>query len=453
MAEIELWAASGSVADIMSTIQQAHNIGANYTKVTVRIPNSLSQPDGKWHWNIGGTFSQSVNAAPYGDEFPCELEILGEGIAGCSGEPDFVDYQASTIIHNDAPIVAGSPANIMFALGGMTHGLYRRKRISLGNLQLEASKPATANAENLGGSGAAYFEQIPDFRGHHLTLVDFASVPFGASCNDGHEGVDVSCYGLIDHCRFTNPYKLNAPPDVDWYWAYGAYPSGNLAHDTWINDGSVFRGKYGWVKAATIMYVEDCHFSYNRHAIDGVGGGYTVARHNLLDFPACGYTAASLNNHGSAFPSCYGSEFYNNKVIGAPGNKKPWSPYSSYYSVAVGLRGGKSLVFNNEFICDTYSPYNYFLQIQGGDDVAGLEEQWVHESYIWDNVYSNCSFSSIGPHAVQNVDYFLRAPTEFTYTPYPYPHPRATGQPLPVTHGLTVNSNLNNIPFIVRRVA
>jgi len=119
-----------------------------------------------------------------------------------------------------------------------------------------------------------------------------------------------------------------------------------------------------------------------------------------------------MDLHGASYPGGRGGEFYNNTIIGASQNKQPWFPYGTYWSIAIGLRGGHSLVYNNTFTCDTNSANNKFILLQNEEKV-GYEYMYLNYTYIWDNSYTNCSFLQNDDPATirEDIEYFLREPT------------------------------------------
>jgi hypothetical protein len=388
----EVTAKSGSPEDIQVAVNAVAAAGGG----TVFVPA------GTFYWT-----GQTV-IIPNGG-----VNIIGASPAGCKGHGDnWEPYTVTTILHTTRF------DDSMFAVGQQTHGNFVNKPSRISGIQFEADAPANADVENSITVIAIEMGQIPDFRVDHCTFVNF-NVAVRASANDGLAETDVSCYGVVDHCVFDIPYKLT--PD-DWVWGYGVYTIGN-GHDAWKPNIANYRGKYGHVAGSAITYIEDCHFSRYRHATDANAYGYYVARFNLIDNPSCRYTAGMINDHGAAYPSARGFEAYSNTLVGLP-KEITWQ---TKHNNAFTVRGGSAIITNNSYTDDEHNPYSYFLLLSTGDDVEGKEEQSVSNTYVWGNSYEKCSFSSISEDLMENVDYFLRAPTiedeGFVYTPYPYPHP------------------------------
>jgi hypothetical protein len=407
-AEFNVTAASGSAADIQAAVNQVDAAGGG----TVYIPA------GTFYWN-----GETVNIPNGG------VNLIGASMAGCSGhESNWDSYQPTTILHN---IQSGPMINV----GSQTHGQKILKSMRISGIQFEAIPPATVAQEDAGGATALYLRQIPNFRIDHNTFINWASSAISITANDGYGDVNVSSYGVIDHNVITNPYKLSAAPDGQWAWAYGIIMTGSYRPNdqnllqNWDQSAQDWFGYYGPKPESSVVYVEDNHMSLCRHDLSSNGGAFYTSRFNLIDQPACRYTAGAIDVHGAAFPSGRGMVTYNNTIYGASNNQVPWpAPDRRYYSAAVDLRGGSSLVYNNTFLLDTDSPYNYFLLLSDGDYVSTLPFMNISQTYVWGNTYVNSVFSSVPSSIILNRDYFTREPTQaqdgFTYTPYPYPHPR-----------------------------
>jgi hypothetical protein len=426
---VEVWADSGLPDDIQLAITQISATGG-----TVYIPSSITQPDGKWYWH-----GETVTIPSGG------VNLIGASMAGCSGhESNWASYTATTILHN-----IHIPNKPMFIVGHDTHGQTTNEASRFSGIQFESDGPVDRADEDTGGNTCVVMHQIPNFRIDHCTFVNFTSTAIALSDNCGWGHVNVSCYGVVDHNVITNPYKLTPPPDAvaRWYWAYGIIVGGGMRADSegilteWDENVSDWFGYYGHKSSSTIAYIEDNHISLCRHPVASNAGAFYTARYNLIDKPACGYTAASMDVHGAAYPAGRGMIAYGNTIVGAPENVQPWNPANPYYSVAVGLRGGSSLVYDNTFICDN-NPNNKFLLLSTGDNKVGLEYMAVSKTYIWGNTVTGAAFSGVDTGITLNVDYFTREPTQaqdgFTYTPYSYPHPLTLeGEPPPPPQNTT----------------
>ena len=417
-----IFSVSGFAADIQLALNQAL-LGDN-----VVIPNSLSQPDGKWHWN-GQTIS-----------IPGGVNLLATGLAGCDGHPNFIAYTPTTIIHNDkAPPWTNYP---MFTVNGLNG-----KKTRISGIQLEATPPATLADETTGTVSAIELDRAINFRVDHCTFIDFSGTAVFADANGG--GGSGTCLGLIDHCINNNPYKDS---NAGYLWAYGYYVRGNcLATAPWEPVSSFF-GKYNTIPGYATMYVEDCYFARNRHSLDAIEGGFYCSRYNMFELSACGYQAGYVDMHGAAgWQSGRGFEAYNNLAKGRPGNIKVDGSRCDAYDFQ--LRDGSALIYNNTFVCDPGNSSGNIFALLANDNALARKDIEVNNTFIWNNTYSNCQFVNNSGYYVENKDYFLRAPIPadgFTYTPYPYPHPLISGLSI---HSLAIASPpLSNVPFTLQKI-
>jgi hypothetical protein len=403
-------AQSGSPVDIQAAINQVHAAGGG----TVCIP--------------AGTYSANFTANPV--IIPAGVNIVGASVAGCSGHSNnWTNYTGTTtLINTDVPTTSHVYGN-MFTVDGYQSKQYATVWIS--NINFVATGPTNAANENSNCGSGIFMRQNFNFRIFYCSFTNFCNVAVMVSAGDG-DNASATCYGAIDHCVFNDPYKSNG--GGDYVWGYGIICTGNVVyysdgtvnpgHAAWNNNLNLF-GYYGPASGVGMAYIEDCHFSDSRHAISEAQGGWYCSRYNLFDSPICEYTVGSMDVHGAAFPSGYGEESYGNTIVGAHKNKTPWG--DTYNSLAVQLRGGKSLIYNNTFTDDTNNPNSYFAQLTNGDYlIAGAFPLMnIGRTYIWNNVYTNSSFLTVSTGITQNTDYFLRAPTQvqdgFTYVPYLYP--------------------------------
>jgi hypothetical protein len=390
----KIYAISGSAADIQTAVNQANAQGGG----------SVVIPSGTWYWN-GETVS-----------VPGGVNVMGASNAGCQGhEANWQDYVATTILHNNK----AKPVASMFYLDG-SNG----KPTRISGIQFELSAPIGNDSD--GGSAVITSYKPKDNRFDHCTFINaYTQAILITNTNDGF------ARALIDHCRINNVYKTGSG---SWLWGYGFYVQGHInnwninsdPNHTWDTNVANFAGKYDTMpNNCPVMYVEDCHFSYCRHATDGIQYGWQVTRYCLIDHPYP-VNYYMLQVHGTAengYLSARGSEVYNNTIIGATG-------INAYNTVAIGGRGGSFIVFNNTFLNDYNSNNNVFFTIDDNEDEAHtIPQSHINSTYIWSNTITNATLlASTNPtYFLENVSYFLRAPTltqdDFTYTPYTYPHP------------------------------
>jgi len=418
---IIITADSGLAADIQSAVNMVYSRGGG----TVVIPA------GNWTWN-----NETVT-------IPAGVNVIGTGLAGCKGHEDnWENYTAQTILHNVCP----PPTKVMFRINtfnpppGTPHTATR-----ISGIQFEATPP-TGN-DNVEGT-AIQISQVHDFRVDHCTFVNFPNMAIGVNANDGGTGVQ-TCYGVIDHCFITAPYKTTSG---SWAWAYGIIVTGsgpNIPYTApgWTYDVSYFFGKYVPPPGYSIVYVEDCHFRYLRHDTAVNQMGFVCSRFNLHEYSACTYWIAASDVHGNVAGGWgtggRGQEVYNDTYY-AP-TEEMLSQYTWWAGLTTGVyfRGGAGLVYNNTYYGNgrngTGNRSPAFVVLSNGDDASSnpYMAYWANgmdcnQIYIWDNTYYHIPFikfdyMDINYNFTENVNYFLRAPNMeqdgFTYVPYPYPHP------------------------------
>jgi hypothetical protein len=389
---IRVYAASGSASDIQAAVNSISSSGG-----TVYVPA------GTFHWN-----GEQVT-------IPGGVNVIGASLAGTDGYPNFNAYIASTILHNDK-----APPNMptMFVINGVNG-----KPTRISGIQFEATPPINYTAENSQVGQAIEAYMTKNLRVDHNTFINFANVAASISSSSGWDPT-ANATGVFDHNIVDNPYKLNTEPTVGyWRWGYGFYAVGNMKPDfsppNWDSDITHFIGKFQIVPGATIMYVEDNHFSRTRHATDGASGAWGVIRYNLMDnaYPNWG----DIDSHGSFGPySARGFEVYSNTIIGP----SQWSD-----NIAIRLRDGSGMIFNNTFT-NSRSGSNVMVSLENDDSGNLYPFTHVNNTYIWGNTHVNSSLLSNTGGYIENANYFLRAPNQaqdgFIYTPYPYPHPLTT---------------------------
>jgi hypothetical protein len=373
-------ARSGSPADIQTAVNAVAAAGGG----TVHVPA------GNFTWT-GGTVT-----------IPGGVNVIGASYAGCMDHGNnWASYTATTILHNTV-----LPADDMFSVDGRNG---RATRIS--GIQFESKAPT--NAANEAGSRGIYLWQCLNYRVDHCTFINFIDAAVFPDANDGDSGSHCA-YGVIDHCVVNNPYKLTGS---GWLWGYGLYARGDMKphYNNWDTNLLHFLGIYGPIPGCSLMYVEDCHFSYCRHCTDGLQGNWNVVRFNLCDHGYPNY--GSIDLHGSSGTDWYGGrgmEVYNNTVIGVSG--------SDGNNAAVRLRGGAGFIYNNNYT--SVDSGSYCVQLDNYDYDTSEPLTNINNTYVWSNTYSNCIGLNV-LQGTQNVNYFLRAPSQssdgFTYIPYTYP--------------------------------
>jgi len=212
--------------------------------------------------------------------------------------------------------------------------------------------------------------------------------------------------GVIDHSVFSDNYKQGINNLGYGVVVYGA--------NRWAEDPGA--------GTAEAVFVEDCVFSGNRHAIAASAGAHYVFRHNhvLRNVEAC-----SVDAHGPGYGWAQGTryvEIYENTV------EEP-----AYRQCGIGIRGGDGVVFGNTLRGFT-RPILLILEWGTPDSQKSTypAKGQIRELWIWDNETSR------GPTAPQidgDAKGFLQQARDYYtepkpgYQPYPYPHPLVRNGP------------------------
>lgn len=234
-----------------------------------------------------------------------------------------------------------------------------------------------------------------DFR---ITEIEFESLGYHAI------GVLGNARGVIDNCRFVNIYR----PAIANF-GYGVLVVGD-GDESW--DRPFILGDQNAV------FVEDCYFIGNRHAIASNNGSRYVFRHNLVeDNGGEGAWVQAIDAHGPGYGSSRGSrsyEIYDNTIDNT--NTTCWT--------GMYIRGGDGVIYNNNI--SGGATYPIMLYNDSGGDTYPAPDQ-IRELYLWENYYEGTptiptNWSPGDPRVVQEGrDYFNDQRPG--YTPYPYPHP------------------------------
>ena len=261
-----------------------------------------------------------------------------------------------------------------------------------------------------------------DYRVDHCEFIDFAGS--GVIIRNRHLPYGDN-RGVIDHCIFNNPYKDRYERNRRM-WGYGISPTGTGQSEDWNPDINHYLGKYEGVR--DIVYIEDCTLSRCRHAIASNMGVWYVIRHCTIDESRPeNYHQVDVHAGGR------GLEAYNNEVIGTE-----MIGYG-YIGSAMGIRGGGGVIYNN-----TIQDMAYGITLAK----EGIEKYWIKDLWIWNNPMNMGELIKNLSDYIEGVDYFLDTPMP-VYTPYQYPHPLVQELQL---RRLTVNSNIDGVPFNIRRV-
>ncbi len=265
-------------------------------------------------------------------------------------------------------------------------------------------------------------EGVIDFRVDHCFFQDICGGAI-ATWGGGVGGYgDVGCCGVIDHCKFINTNGYVTAMIADCTVSYGVQ-IGRSYGDYWDDDVTHVLGQY----TRYTTFIEDCYFEKWRHCTSSNSGAHYVIRYCTIqnDF---GYGA--IDSHGWYQTSggkitqvgTRATEIYGNTIIDA---------VQYYWGTAI--RGGAGVAFNNVFGGGTFSSSNGYLMYLRNDMASTPEASkvWCNDWYIWDNTLLDGSshlFTKYDDYnqIIEGENYFLHAPTTFTYTPYQYPHPLTT---------------------------
>jgi len=249
--------------------------------------------------------------------------------------------------------------------------------------------------------------------------------------------------GLIDHCFFYDMYK----PTIHNY-GYGVMiaRASNWEWTPWDLPIDVF-GKY-----LRNVFIEDCYFRGMRHAVAASNGGYYVFRHNVNDDMAVQDIVLTGHPNRLNYNGMGGFEAYDN-IFKHTGLYYP----GGYHGITA--KGGSAIITDN-LIQDLYSG----VQVGTCDAVDPNYHPRGHPNniYIWNNIYERIkwyNFNNLEKNRpdsdpekpLEGREYFFHEPAG-GYVKYRYPHPLALEE-TPLTHRLTINSNINGVPFNIRRIA
>jgi hypothetical protein len=439
---------SGSAADIQNAVNQVATHGNGLGTVII--------PAGNWTW-----YDTTVNV-------PTGVNIIGTGLAGNSGHPNFTNYTISsstnTILFDN--YTYSSPTgtysfNPMFYVYGTpnvwgdnsianTKTPYAPTRISGIYFESNLWPAGYGTAEvNTGGVQAIQIRESDNCRVDHCTFVDFSQAVMliaNDADNESSTTNGATCYGVVDHCTFTLLYETRNPGSGT-YWSlnYGVYALGNL-YGLFGDEGATaftlpatsFFGYYGPRPLYCIVYVEDCHFTYVMQTCDAIQGGYYCSRFNLVTAPVMdngGQITGAFDNHGT--PGYWavggrGAEIYNDTVVMPTAAQLAayswWIQSGEFYND----RGGGSLIYNNTFNSNnpSESTYTAMIYLSMNDYSSGYQACAVNNTYLWSNTMTNNpNYLSVDSGIVLNTNYFEFSPWStsvpaayrFSYTPYQYP--------------------------------
>jgi MYXO-CTERM domain-containing protein len=212
--------------------------------------------------------------------------------------------------------------------------------------------------------------------------------------------------GVIDHSSFLKVYRATI---------------GNFGYGVVVyGDGVASWNRPLALGTQDAVFVEDCYFTGNRHAIASNNGSRYVFRHNTISDNAPTFQA--IDAHGFEYGSKRGSRSY--EIYGNSVNNSVacWS--------AIAIRGGDGVIFDNTVVAGATASIR--LTNGSGSGCYPCKDQ-IRELHIWNNTYKGapvCATVNNGftDDIKEGRDFFCFARPG--YTPYTYPHPlTATGSP------------------------
>jgi hypothetical protein len=378
----EIWANSGSAQDIQDAVDQAFLAGGGI----VRVPEGtfLYPPE---VFNKNTPFSGKKCAVI----IPGGVSVIGAGMD-------------KTILQMTDEI----PDVFFFLLDG-SNG----KRIRVSGIKFKGRVTAEAvDYEHI----RVY--RATDFRIDHCFFEDFPSEAIYVANFWSYPNVR----GVVDHCKFDEPYKDLLPNGGRW--GYAVSVTGGW--DSYVDDITTLLGKYDNIPNPKIpvVYVEDCESNKARYLATSNQGGWYVVRHCTIKNPRGHNNPPAGTDVHEGYPDTgmqggLGCEFYNNFVVQD-------TPHPQGFSiVGVQLRAGGGVVYNNTIQgLSPTSPAQALVNLMLMSEACKADKKnHVHDLYIWNNTLINTQkvvMTTGNGFYQENVNYFLY---EKPYTPYPYPHP------------------------------
>lgn len=292
----------------------------------------------------------------------------------------------------------------------------------LGDMKLAGYRSIDPNDHQSSVGQSIY--QVLDYRMDHMCLENI--------CDGGVQAAGKYCCGVTDHSLIYNTRAQVTSSIYTCDVGYGASFFRNNTEDLWDAIDTVL-GKY----TNYSHFMENCYYEKWRHCIAANQGAHYIIRYSKFDK---NFGFGDVDAHGTyENVGTRAIEIYENSFTNCiPGG-----------TVAVAFwRGGGGTFFNNT-IDSTYMWITFVAE-------GTVEKCWPHDVYVWNNspiglsTTSNPQMGSDGIlHPAMNVDIFTVQKNG--YVPYTYPHPLTLS--VNPTHILNVNSNLQNIPFNIRKVA
>jgi hypothetical protein len=253
---------------------------------------------------------------------------------------------------------------------------------------------------SVGKEIGVYLQNAVDFRVDHSF---FTHTGFAGVRTEGNSS------GVVDHSTFEDNFKPAVRTD-----GYGVVVYGIDALE-----GEAFG-------SARATFIEDSSFRKCRHAAAANKGARYVFRNNYV---VENVVAHAVDAHGLEFGSNAGTEWidvHNNLIEDPNGPCNP--PGDSASCFAVHIRGGKGLVWNNQFL-----HYNQGIQLrQDTPQPTGPVHIYDNSLLVNEGTRSRCPNSETSPMfcvmgTMGTPTFELSPPAD--YVPFPYPHPLVVDGP------------------------
>ena len=231
----------------------------------------------------------------------------------------------------------------------------------------------------------------------------------------GLAGINVNgayAKGVIAECQFIDIYR----PEL------GNYGYGVLV----VGDGSTNWDRPFVLGNDDSVFVEDCSFIGNRHAIASNNGSRYVFRYNHTSAPRP-ENGTFVDAHGFEYGSDRGSRGY--EVYGNILENRTRTPN---WLIGIGIRGGDGVIFDNQFFDDSpdFEGYDHPILLACRMDESATcdypNQDQTRDLYLWNNTLNDqpTGLAIFSGHAClfeEGRDYYLYERPD--YTPYTYPHP------------------------------
>ncbi|NLD98979.1 MAG: hypothetical protein GX640_03825 [Fibrobacter sp.] len=283
---------------------------------------------------------------------------------------------------------SGSSATPMFTING-SNG----QRVSIGHFSMIGVTSSSSSVQDVG----IRLNNCKDFDVQEMNFNNFGNAAIYVKGNSR---------GLVRECRFVDIYRP----------AIGSLGYGVVVY----GDGSGAWSRPLDLGTENAIYVEDCYFKNNRHAIASNDGARYVFRYNTVMDNAGNFQA--IDAHGREYGSSRGTrsyEIYNNTID----NSVRTSPYMIF------IRGGDGVIFNNSLLrgC-TKNQISLANRTDGSQSSTSYPApDQTRKLYVWDN--TDAAGKNVGVSIRSGHESFFKPGRDFFlesmpgYTPYTYPHP------------------------------